>query len=68
MSDHTLFVRDYNNTPNIRPLMNNIKPSNPIFLDNLSAEQFYKPTYQSSEGVYLLNNMKNMTYNIRFFS
>ena len=30
MSDHTLFVRDYNNSPNIRFLMNNMKPSNLI--------------------------------------
>ena len=45
-----------------------MKPSNLIFSGNLSAAQIYGPTYQPPEGVYLLNNIKNMTYNIQFLS
>ena len=65
MSDLKLFVRDYNN---IRLLITLGDTFECHFLGNISAEQFYKPTYQPFWGVYLLNNMKNMTYHIRFFS
>ena len=51
MSDPTLIVRDYNN---IRLLITLGDTFECHFLGNISAEQFYKPTYQPFWGVYLL--------------